>query len=197
MPGVERAPPATRSSARQGDLVVLLEGGLAMGSNDGGEHIAAFSVDEDAPDPAILYTIPAGARLHADAALGLSRGRRPAARRRCCPAGRRAKSLAALDDGVRERIASLMKAQPFKQMSFEHLVRCAEAMQEVEVGDGEEIVTQGEPGDYFYVIKAGTADVLRARTAAAAAARWQRWAPAPASARRRCSRASRATPRCA
>ena len=56
------------------------------------------------------------------------------------------KSIAALDEGVRERISSLMNAQLFKHMPFEHLVRCAEAMQEVEVGAGEEVVTPGRPG---------------------------------------------------
>ena len=106
------------------------------------------------------------------------------------------KSLGALDESVRERIASLMNAQLFKQMPFEHLVRCAEAMQETEVATGEDVVTQGGPGDYFYVIKAGSADVWRADTSQAAV-KVPRSAPAPASARRRSSRASRATPRCA
>ena len=62
-PGLARGAAGDPVPARQGDLVVLLDGGLAMGSNDGGEHIAAFSVEEGARDPAILYTIPANARL--------------------------------------------------------------------------------------------------------------------------------------
>jgi rhodanese-related sulfurtransferase len=78
------------------------------------------------------------------------------------------KSIGALDEGVRERIASLMNAQLFKHMPFEHLVRCAEAMQETEVANGEDVVSQGGPGDYFYVIKSGSADVWRADTSQAA-----------------------------
>ena len=70
-------------------------------------------------------------------------------------------SLAALDDPVRERIAALIRAAPFKQMTFEHLVRCAEAMQPWPVSAGDEIVRQGEPGDYFYVLEAGHAEVVR------------------------------------
>lgn len=159
-PGLKKGDAGDKVSVRQGDLVVLLEGGLAMGSDNGGQHIAAFSVDEDAPDPAILYTIPAHARLQLS---------RPSVY--LVVDGQRlddvlshrqeSKSLATLDDGVRERIASLIKAAPFKQMSFEHLVRCAEAMQPQEVAAGEEVIAQGDPGDYFYVIESGSAEVVR------------------------------------
>ena len=136
-----------RCRRSQGDLVVLLEGGLAMGSNDGGEHIAAFSVDEDARDPAILYTIPAGARLHAQPPLGLSRHRRRSGSTTLLRGRQEAKSLAALDESVRERVASLLKARsPSSSMPFEHLVRCAEAMQEVEVDDRRGGRHPGRPG---------------------------------------------------
>jgi rhodanese-related sulfurtransferase len=159
-PGIKRGSPGDKVAARRGDLVVLLEGGLAMGSNDGGQHIAAFSVDEDATDPAILYTIPAGATLQ------LSRpsvylvidGRRLDD----MLSGRHeARSLAALDDGVRERVAALIKAHPFKQLSFADLCRCAEAMQVQQAEAGETIIDQGAKGDFFYVIEAGEAEVLR------------------------------------
>jgi rhodanese-related sulfurtransferase len=161
-PGLARGAAGDTVSARRGDLVVLLEGGLAMGSNDGGEHIAAFSVEEGARDPAILYTIPANARLTLS---------RPSVylvidgeRLDDLMSGRQeAKSLAALDESVRGRVSSLLGAQVFKQMPFEPLVRCAEMMEEVEVDVGEEIVKQGDPGDYFYVLKAGSAEVRRAQ----------------------------------
>jgi rhodanese-related sulfurtransferase len=51
-------------------------------------------------------------------------------------------------------------------MAFEHLVRCAEAMEEAEVEVGEEVVRQGDPGDYFYVLKAGSAEVRRTHAGA-------------------------------
>jgi rhodanese-related sulfurtransferase len=159
-PGVTTGAAGDIVKARRGDLVVLLEGGLAMGSNDGGQH-AAFCVDEDAPDPAILYTIPAGARVQLS---------RPSVylvidgqRLDDVLSGRHeTKSLATLDDSVRERVAGLIKAEPFKQLSFEHLCRCAEAMLPQDVEAGEDVVLQGEKGDYFYVIESGTAEVLRA-----------------------------------
>lgn len=159
-PGVTTGAAGETIPARQGDLVVLLEGGLAMGSNDGGQHVAAFSVDEDAPDPAILYTIPANARLQLS---------RPSVylvidghRLDNVLSGRHeTKSLAGLDDSVRERVASLIKAEPFKQLSFGDLCRCAEAMQPQDVTAGEDVITQGDKGDYFYVIETGAADVLR------------------------------------
>ncbi len=159
-PGVATGAAGDTVPARQGDLVVLLEGGLAMGSNDGGQHVAAFSVDEDAPDPAILYTIPANARLTLS---------RPSVylvidgqRLDDTLSGRHeTKSLAALDDSVRERVASLIKAAPFKQLSFEHLCRCAEAMQPQDVERSEDVISQGDKGDFFYVIESGGAEVWR------------------------------------
>ncbi|MBX9592371.1 MAG: cyclic nucleotide-binding domain-containing protein [Hyphomonadaceae bacterium] len=160
-PGVARGQAGDIVKARRGDLVVLLEGGLAMGSNDGGQHAAAFSVEDDAPDPAILYTIPAAARVQLS---------RPSVylvidgqRLDDVLSGRHeTKSLAALEDSVRERVASLIKAEPFKQLSFEHLCRCAEAMQPEDVGAGDEVIVQGDTGDFFYVMESGAAEVLRA-----------------------------------
>jgi CRP-like cAMP-binding protein len=159
-PGLASGGAGDTVPARQGDLVVLLEGGLAMGSHDGGAHIAAFSVEEGARDPAILYTIPANARLTLsrpsvylviDGRLldDLLSGRHEAG------------SLAGLDEGIRRRISSLVGAQVFKAMPLEHLVRCAEAMQEVELAAGEQVVAQGGPGDYFYILETGAAEVWR------------------------------------
>jgi rhodanese-related sulfurtransferase len=160
-PGVVTGKPGDVIKARRGDLVVLLEGGLAMGSNDGGQHVAAFSVDDDAPDPAILYTVPAGARvqLSRPSTYLVIDGQRLDD---FLSNRQETKSLEALDDGVRERVASLIKAEPFKPLSFEHICRCAEAMQPQEVEAGEDIVVQGEKGDFFYVIESGAAEVLRA-----------------------------------
>jgi rhodanese-related sulfurtransferase len=159
-PGVTSGDAGDAVPARQGDLVVLLEGGLAMGSNDRGAHIAAFSVDEDAPDPAVLYTIPANAslRLSRPSVYLVIDGHRLDD----VLSGRHeTKSLAALDDSARERVASLVKAAPFKQLPFEHLVRCAEAMQPQDVAAGDEVVTQGDKGEHFYVIESGSAEVVR------------------------------------
>lgn len=161
VPGMESGAAGEVVITEPGDLLVLLEGGLTMTSRDEeGEHLAAFNVDERAHDPVILYTIPAGARLvltqpsvyllvDGERMDGMLAGKQEV------------NSVAALDEGVRERIDSLMNAQLFKHMPFEHLVRCAEAMKEAEVKIDEDVVTQGGPGDFFYVIKAGAAEVLR------------------------------------
>jgi rhodanese-related sulfurtransferase len=164
VPGVESGPAGDVVITEPGDLVVLLEGGLSMTSRDEtGEHVAQFGIDDATHDPVILYTIPAGARLvlTRPAVYVLIDGERLDG----MLAGKQeVKSMAALDEGVRERISSLMNAQLFKHMPFEHLVRCASAMQEDEVGTGEEVVSQGGPGDFFYVIKTGSAEVWRADT---------------------------------
>ena len=158
-PGVAKGAAGDVVPAQPGDLVVLLEGGLAMGSNDGGQHIAAFSVDDDAPDPAILYTIPAGARLQLT---------RPSVylvidgqRLDDALSGRQeTKSLAALDESVRERVAGLIKARALQAAAPSST--CAAAprpCRQQEVEAGEDVVTQGDKGDFFYVIEAGRAEV--------------------------------------
>jgi rhodanese-related sulfurtransferase len=158
-PGVSTGATGEIVPARQGDLVVLLEGGLEMGDG-GGRHLAAFRVDEDAPDPAILYTIPADARLRLS---------RPSVflvidghRLDDVLSGRHeAKSLSTLEDRVRERVAGLITAEPFKPLSLEALCRCAEAMLPQDVAAGEAVIRQGESGDFFYVIEWGRAEVWR------------------------------------
>jgi CRP-like cAMP-binding protein len=147
--------------ARAGDLVVLLEGGLHMLAKEGaGDHLAILSVDAGAREPGILYTIPHGAvvRLTRASTYLIIDGDRLDA---LVSAGHEQRSLAGLDDEVRERAASLMRASPFKRLTFEQVVRCAEVMRPVEVSAGEEIVREGEGGDYFYVIENGQAEVFR------------------------------------
>lgn len=159
-PGVKRGNVRDDVEVAPGDLVVLLEGGLAMTSHDGGDHLAAFSVDEGAREPAILYTIPRGARLALTrpSVYLVIEGQRLDA---LLSEAQETKSLAALEDGVRERTAALVKAAPFKQLTFEHLVRCGEAMTAHYVPAGADVVREGDPGDYFYVIEKGSADVWR------------------------------------
>jgi rhodanese-related sulfurtransferase len=160
-PGVVSGAAGEAVIAQPGDVVVLLEGGLTMTHQEGGAEMAAFSVDEATGEPAILYTIPAGARLTLTqpSVYVIVDGERLDA---LLSGKQEVTSVAELESGARERVTSLMNAQLFRQMPFEQLVRCAEAMQEREVKEGEDVVKQGEPGDYFYVIKAGSADVLRA-----------------------------------
>lgn len=62
---------------------------------------------------------------------------------------------------MRERVAALIRSAPFKRLSFDQIVRCAEAMQSWEVNAGDEIVHQGDAGDFFYVLESGNAEVFR------------------------------------
>lgn len=159
-PGVQQGSVGDRVTAAPGDLVVVLEGGLAMTSHDGGDHLAAFSVDEGAREPAILYTIPRGANLaltRPSVYLVIDGHRLDA----LLSSAQESKSLASLEDVVRQRAAALLRSAPFSQLTFEHLVRCAEAMESQHADKGDDIVRQGDPGDYFYVIERGSADVLR------------------------------------
>ncbi|MGD9806102.1 MAG: cyclic nucleotide-binding domain-containing protein [Hyphomicrobiaceae bacterium] len=160
-PGIRHGDLAEIVSARPGDLVVLLEGGLHMTSKAGdGEHLAILSINETAPEPAVLYTIPARAELRLtrfSTYLVIDGARLD----RLLSAPQEEKSLAALDDPVRERAAALLRTPSLKQLSFSQVIRSAEAMQVWTVAAGEEVVVEGEPGDYFYVIESGQAEVVR------------------------------------
>lgn len=165
-PGVQTGDQLDIVPARPGDLVVLLEGGLHMLARDGdgspgsGDHLAILSVDAGSPEPGILYTIPVGAvlRLTRTSHYLIVDGDRLD---RIVSSAQEQKSLGSLDDEVRERVAALIRAAPFKQLTFDQVVRCAEAMQIWNVAAGEDVIQQGEPGDYFYVLESGSAEVVR------------------------------------
>ena len=160
-PGVRHGDLAEIVNARSGDLVVLLEGGLHMTAKDGkGEHLAILSVSEEAPEPAILYTIPPNAvlRLTRYSTYLVIDGSRLD---QLLSEAQESRSLASLDDRVRERAAALMRSGPFKRLTFDQLVRCAESMQAWTVTAGEDVVVEGQPGDFFYVIESGQAEVVR------------------------------------
>ncbi len=160
-PGVRSGDLAEVIEAGHGDLVVLLEGGLHMTARDGsGEHLAILSINEEAAEPAILYTIPVGAvvRLTRFSTYLVIEGARLDA---LVSATHEHQSLDALDDHVRERSAALIRSGPFKRLTFEQVVRCAEAMQTWKVEAGEDVILEGQPGDFFYVIEQGQAEVVR------------------------------------
>lgn len=160
-PGVATGDVPDAVPANPGDLVVLLEGGLHMLANDGaGDHLAILSVDGGAREPAILYTIPHGAAVKLtrhSVYLVIDGGRLDAV----LSGAQEARSLGSLKDSVRERAAALIASPPFKHLTFDQVVRCAEAMQTWDFRAGETVVEEGEPGDFFYVIESGTAEVVR------------------------------------
>ena len=160
-PGVASGDVPDAVPAKPGDLVVLLEGGLHMLANDGaGDHLAILSVDRDAREPAILYTIPPGAivKLTRHSVYLIIDGVRLDA---IVSSAQEQRSLGSLKDSVRERVAALIRSAPFKQLTFDQVVRCAEAMQTWDYRAGEAVVEEGEPGDFFYVLETGTAEVVR------------------------------------
>lgn len=160
-PGLGRGEALDKVAASPGDLVVLLEGGLHMTARGAaGDHLAILAVDDSAPEPAVLYTIPPGAVLQltrSSVYLVIDGARLD----RIISAQHEQRSLASLDDRIRERVAALMLSPPFKRLTFDHVVRCAEAMESWSATAGEDIVSEGDAGDFFYVLEAGQAEVVR------------------------------------
>lgn len=160
-PGVQSGDLLDRIDAQPGDLVVLLEGGLHMTAKSAtGDHLAILGVDDGSAEPAVLYTIPPGAVLQLTRPsiyLVIDGGKLD----QIVSSAQEARSLASLDDHIRRRVAALMTSAPFQRLTFDHLVRCAEAMESWPATAGEDIVVEGDAGDYFYVLESGSAEVVR------------------------------------
>ncbi len=148
-----------RVAARPADVVIVLDGGLAMMSRDG-KPLATVNADTAAGEPGVVHAIPPGARLTltrrsdvltVDGALldeVLSQAHQTA-------------SVGSLDDGVGSRVSVLVHSQPFAQMTLDQICKCADAMTRREVAADEEVVRYAGSGDYFYVLEEGEAEVWR------------------------------------
>ena len=66
-----------------------------------------------------------------------------------------------LDPQTSARLATLRHAAPFTQMPFDSALKCAQVMETVPFEAGQTIMTQGDKGDYFYVMQSGRAKVWR------------------------------------
>lgn len=157
--GVQSGAPGASIATGPSDVVVLVEGGLAMTSGDGA-HLAAIKVDSAGRDLGILYAVPSGAKVMLSLpsrfvvidgeALDFALSHGPG-----LPA------LAGLSPEVKARVEWMRLAQPFRHLPLDDLYRTAEAMVALDVGAGEVIVRAGEKGAYFYAIEQGRAEVWR------------------------------------
>ena len=145
--------------ARSADVVLVLEGGVEMTSREG-RPLARVNADREANEPGVLHAIPPGARLtltrHSEVLVidGTTLDE-------VLSHAHQAESLGALEDDLAHRVGVLIHAQPFGQMTLDQVCRCAGAMTRREVAAGEEVVRYAGPGDYFYVIETGEAEVWR------------------------------------
>jgi len=148
-----------RVAARPADVVIVLDGGVEMKSREG-KLLARVNADAAAQEPGVLHAVPPGAKLAltrksdvlvVDGTLIdeiLSQAHQT-------------ESVATLDDTVGSRVAVLVHAQPFAQMTLDQICRCADAMTRRSVAAGEEVIRYAGTGDYFYVIEQGEAEVWR------------------------------------
>lgn len=146
-------------NARTADVVIVLEGGLEMRSREG-RLLASLTANPAAGELGVLHAIPPGARLTLvrpsevlivegsvlDAVLSQKH---------------HADSVNSLEGSIGERVSVLIHTPPFDQMTLDQICRAAEAMVEVPVEAGQDVVRYAERGDRFYVIKKGAAEVWR------------------------------------
>lgn len=66
-----------------------------------------------------------------------------------------------VEQDIRRRLQSLRNPLVFMRLPFENVVRAFEKMQTVQVSTGEEVVIQGQPGESFYIIEQGEAEIWK------------------------------------
>jgi rhodanese-related sulfurtransferase len=145
--------------ARPADFVIVLSGGLEMRSREG-RLLASVNADQAAGEPGVLHAIPQGAKLQLTrpSQIVIMDGERLDD---VLSNAHQRESVKTLDDSIGKRVASLVHAQPFAQMTLDHICRCAEAMTRREAAAGEEVIRYADRGDYFYVMESGEAEVWR------------------------------------
>lgn len=146
-------------AARAADVVIVLDGGLEMKSREG-KLLARVNADAQAGEPGVLHAIPPGAKLaftRKSNALVVD----GAVLDDVLSHAHHNESIASLEEGIGSRVAGLIHAQPFAQMTLDQICRCAEAMTRRTVAAGEDVVRYAGTGDAFYVIEQGEAEVWR------------------------------------
>lgn len=157
--GVQSGETGAAVATGPSDVVVLVEGGLAMTSGDGA-HLSALKVEPAARDLGIVYAIPSGARITLSLpsrflvidgdALDFALSHGP-----------ELPSLGGISPEAKARADWMRFAQPFRHLPLDDLYRTAEAMVALDVAAGDVIVRSGERGAYFYAIEQGRAEVWR------------------------------------
>ena len=146
-------------AARPADVVIVLDGGLEMKSREG-KLLARVNADRAAGEPGVLHAVPPGAKLaftRKSEVLVVD----GAVLDEILSQSHQNESIASLEDNVGSRVAGLIHAQPFAQMSLDQICRCADAMTRRSVAAGEDVIRYAGTGDCFYVLEEGEAEVWR------------------------------------
>lgn len=153
--------PGDGVAVRPVDYFFLLEGSVELVRREDGRRIAVLSVPKSGGQIAWLYSVTAQGKLRvaAPARFVVLDGERIDA---ALSDMQTESSPAALSHETSVRVKWMRHSQPFSQMPVEQIAACASAMDSQEVRSGTDIVRQGEPGDYYYIIEDGEVEVWRA-----------------------------------
>ena len=155
------AMPGDTISMRPVDYIVLLSGGLDVVHRESGDRLMSLAVPEGSSKPAWLYALTPQTALRAvsSADMVILDGEKVD---RALRAVQELAEPVALPAALKGRVASLARGAPFDRLAQHELATLADAMEPIEANAGADIVRQGQPGNFFYVIESGTADVWRA-----------------------------------
>ena len=142
------------------DYFVLLEGAVDLARRQDGVHLASFGVSSQAQSPAWIYAVTP---------QNMIRVVRPS-RFVVLDGERIDKALSTLQEAplpldvppALRRLADwLHHYPPFNDLTRVETLACAEVAEAVQVGAGHDIVRQGQPGQFLYILEDGTAEVWR------------------------------------
>jgi rhodanese-related sulfurtransferase len=142
------------------DYFVLLEGAVDLARRQDGVHLASFSVPSNGASPAWLYAVTSQNMIRVirpSRYLVLDGERIDKALRNA----QETPPAADVPPLVAARAEWLHRFPPFLDLTRLETLACAAAAEPITVNAGGDIVRQGQPGQYLYVIEDGRAEVWR------------------------------------
>lgn len=139
---------------RHEDVLVLLRGSVEIAGNGQG----AATISADNKHCRMLSLDSEAVEIHAHSAAALCR---VAKDKLDYLIGWSAMvhDLPVEDDMVRARLEQLRYPTIFMNLPFGNVVEAFQRMRTRQVNAGDDVITQGEPGDFFYIIESGRAEI--------------------------------------
>lgn len=142
------------------DYLVLLEGAVDLARRQDGVHFASFAVPAGSTAPAWIYAVTPTSviRVIRPSRYVVLDGERL---ERALHANQEAALTSDKPPAVIARADWLRRFPPFLDLTRNEVIACAEAAESITVPAGSDVVRQGQPGNYLYVIESGDAEVWR------------------------------------
>jgi len=152
--------PGESITVKLADYFILLDGAVDLARRQDSVHLASFAVPPGTTSFAWLYAVTPQniIRVVKPSRYIVLDGER---------VDRAIKSLREVDlpldvpEPLRKRADWLHRMPPFSELTRAEVLACGEAMETIVVPGGSDVVRQGQPGQYLYVVEEGKVEVWR------------------------------------